>query len=58
MRIFVKAVITGFGLSLGSALYKKLARRLGIDDENEDKSKDQDKVNAQDGVSDPGLQRG
>ena len=55
MRIFVKAVITGFGLSLGSALYKKLAQRFGFDDEAK---KDDDKVNAQDGATDPSLQQG
>jgi hypothetical protein len=30
MSIFVRAVITGFGVSLGSALFKKIAPRLGL----------------------------
>ncbi|HTJ43566.1 MAG TPA: hypothetical protein VL463_15785 [Kofleriaceae bacterium] len=29
MKILVKAVVTGFGLSVGAALYKKLAKELG-----------------------------
>ncbi|HVV85075.1 MAG TPA: hypothetical protein VHE35_18550 [Kofleriaceae bacterium] len=32
MHLFVRAVITGFGLALGAALYRKVARELGIDD--------------------------
>ena len=31
MHLFVRAVITGFGLALGAALYKKVAKELGID---------------------------
>jgi hypothetical protein len=34
MHLFVRAVITGFGLALGAALYRKIARELGIDDSN------------------------
>lgn len=32
MGVFVRAVVTGFGLSLGSSLYKKVSKRLGFDD--------------------------
>jgi hypothetical protein len=32
MKLLVKAVITGFGLSIGAALYKKVAKQLGLDD--------------------------
>ena len=32
MKILVRAVITGFGLSVGAALYKKIAKQLGLDD--------------------------
>jgi hypothetical protein len=32
MGILARAVITGFGLSVGAALYKKLAKQLGLDD--------------------------
>ncbi len=30
MRILLRAVITGFGLSLGAALYKKVSKELGL----------------------------
>jgi hypothetical protein len=52
MKFFVRAVITGFALSLGSALFKKLAPQLGLDDK---KDKKDDEVNAQDGATDPSL---
>lgn len=55
MKFFVRAIVTGFALSLGSALFKKVAPQLGLDDKK-DKDKDSDQVNAQDGASDPGLQ--
>jgi len=57
MKILVKAVITGFGLSLGSALYKQLSKRFAfLPREDDEKAKDDDKLNKQDGVTDPGLQ--
>ncbi|HSN29472.1 MAG TPA: hypothetical protein VLT45_24460 [Kofleriaceae bacterium] len=57
MKFFVRAVVTGFALSLGSALFKKIAPQLGLDDKKDkDKDKDSEQVNAQDGASDPGLQ--
>ena len=40
MQLFIRAVVTGFGLSIGAALYKRLARQLGLD-EPDDKSKQQ-----------------
>jgi hypothetical protein len=30
MRTFVKAVVTGFAFSLGAAVFKKLAPKLGL----------------------------
>lgn len=33
--LLVRAVITGFGLALGAALFRKVARELGIDDDSE-----------------------
>lgn len=56
MKILLRAVVTGFGLSLGSALYKKAAKRLGFLDEEDKKDKEQKKVNQQDGATDPNLQ--
>jgi hypothetical protein len=32
MGILARAVITGFGLSIGAALYKKVAKQLGLDE--------------------------
>ena len=32
MHLLVRAIITGFGLALGAALYKKVAKKLGYDD--------------------------
>jgi hypothetical protein len=55
MNFFAKAVITGFALSLGGALFKKFSKQLGLDDK--DKDKDSEKVRQQDGATDPGLQQ-
>jgi hypothetical protein len=61
IKFVVRVVATGFCLSLGSALFKKVQDQLGLgEDKDKDKDKDKatkdsDKVNAQDGVSDPGL---
>lgn len=52
MKFFVKAVVTGFGLSLGSALFKKVQRRLGL---AEDAAKPTPEVIKQDGATDPNL---
>jgi hypothetical protein len=52
MKFFVKAVVTGFGLSLGSALFKKVQRKLGLDDDN---GKAAPEVVKQDGATDPNL---
>jgi hypothetical protein len=53
MKFFVKAVVTGFGLSLGSALFKKVQRHLGLDEGN-DKAPEAIK---QDGATDPNLRQ-
>ena len=52
MMFFARAVVTGFGLSLGSALFKKIQKQLGLD-EKTDKSTDE--TVKQDGASDPDL---
>ena len=58
MSLLVRAVVTGFGLALGSALFKEARSRLGWTDEEEESkaAKRQEKVNAQDGATDPNLQ--
>lgn len=55
MTFFARAVVTGFALSLGSALFKKVSKQLGLADEDK-AAKDAEKINRQDGATDPGLQ--
>ena len=54
MKFFVKAVVTGFALSLGSALFKKVQKHLGLEDE---KDKAAPEAVRQDGGTDPHLQQ-
>jgi hypothetical protein len=51
MKFFVKAVVTGFALSLGSAMFKKIQRHLGL---AEDTAKTPEVIK-QDGATDPSL---
>jgi hypothetical protein len=37
MRIFVKSVMTGFAFSLGAALFRKVAPKLGLDEKASEK---------------------
>jgi hypothetical protein len=53
MKTLARAIVTGFGLSVGAFLYKKVAARLGLDDS----PKAGDDLNARDGASDPSLQQ-
>jgi len=57
MKFFVKAVVSGFALSLGSALFKKVQRKLGLADETAETEKVTPEVIKQDGATDPGLQQ-
>ena len=36
MNVFVRAVITGFGYSLGASLYKKISKRLEGEEAGDD----------------------
>jgi hypothetical protein len=58
-KFFARAVVTGFGLSLGAALFKRVQEQLGLaDDDKDEKAKDKSEtLNRQDGATDPGLQR-
>ena len=56
MKVLLKAIITGFGLSVGAAIYKAAAKRLGLDDKDEDK--EAEKVTTRDGATDPALSKG
>lgn len=53
MTFFVRAVVTGFALSLGSALFKKVQSRLGLAEEKKATEPD---VIRQDPAVDPKLQ--
>jgi hypothetical protein len=52
MNVFVRAVVTGFGFSLGAALFRKISDRLGLGD---DKSAKDDRAEAK---VDPGAVAG
>jgi hypothetical protein len=52
MKFFVKAVVTGFALSLGSALFKKIQRKLGLGEPDRATAE----TVKQDGATDPNLQ--
>ncbi|HEX4455050.1 MAG TPA: hypothetical protein VH143_29520 [Kofleriaceae bacterium] len=54
MKTLARAIVTGFGLSVGAFLYKRIAAKLGLDDSQ---PKPADDLNARDGASDPSLQR-
>jgi hypothetical protein len=51
MKLFVRAIVTGFALSLGSALFKKIQRKIGLGED----SKTTPEVVKQDGATDPNL---
>jgi len=40
MRVFVKSVMTGFAFSLGAALFRKVAPKLGLEDKERAGKKD------------------
>jgi hypothetical protein len=54
MKFLVRAVVTGFGLSLGAAIFKKVQRKLGFEEDTA-KQDGATSVTAQDGATDPGL---
>jgi hypothetical protein len=62
MQFFVRAVVQGFALSLGSALFKKVQDRIGLgEDKGKDKDRDKDKKSGEpeavrEGAADPDLQ--
>jgi len=51
MKFLAKAIITGFGLSIGAAVFKKIAKYVGLDD------KSAPSVTAADGATDPNLRQ-
>lgn len=55
MTFFVRAVVTGFALSLGAALFKKVAKEVGLADDKDGKDKDGEDLRRREGATDPGL---
>lgn len=61
MKTFLRAISTGFALSLGAALFKKVSKQLGLDEKLDPVKKEDDKNPAtnpvgQDGATDPNVQ--
>ena len=54
MGILVRAVISGFGLALGAAVYRKVARQLGLDEPDADKERQAERDGVASGVNPPG----
>ena len=38
MNVFLRAVVTGFGFSLGAALFRRISDRLGLNDDKSAKN--------------------
>ena len=55
MMFFARAVLTGFALSLGGALFKKVAPKLGLADKDKDKDKKSETIAQQEAATDPEL---
>jgi hypothetical protein len=34
MKTFVRAIVTGFGLTLGATLFRKVAKKLGLEEDS------------------------
>ena len=54
MHFFVRAVVYGFALSLGSALFKKVQDRIGLGENKDKKSSEPEAV--REAAPDPKLQ--
>ena len=44
MNVFLRAVVTGFGFSLGAALFRKVSDRLGLTDKSAKEERPENKV--------------
>jgi hypothetical protein len=44
MNVFLRAVVTGFGFSLGAALFRKVSARLGLGDDKAKEERAETKV--------------
>ena len=54
MGMLVRAVVWGFGFSLGAALYKQVSDKLGVDDTTREPRRDTTEENASDSATPPG----
>tara|TARA_R110002096_G_scaffold44524_4_gene119721 strand:+ start:10116 stop:10292 length:177 start_codon:yes stop_codon:yes gene_type:complete len=53
MRFFVKAIATGFAMSMGSAIFKKVSDKMGLENEaTKDQAKAAEAAAAADGDAD------
>jgi hypothetical protein len=34
MKTFVRAIVTGFGLTLGATLFRKVAKKIGLEEDS------------------------
>lgn len=53
MGIFVRAVISGFGFSLGAALFKRASKKLGLDESKSDATAQGDRTQPEDASIEP-----
>ncbi len=53
MVFFARAVVTGFALSLGGAIFKKVAPKLGLAEKDKEKEKETETIAKQEGATDP-----
>lgn len=49
MNVFVRAVVTGFGMSLGAAIFKRVQKQLGFKDETDNAEAVPEPVDEEDG---------
>jgi hypothetical protein len=54
MHFFARAVVQGFALSLGAALFKKVQDRIGLGEDKDKKSEEPEAV--REAAADPDLQ--
>ena len=55
MKLLARAIVTGIGLSIGAALFKKYGHLVGLGEQTKSKEDEAAKVTTRDGATDPGL---
>lgn len=56
MQFFVRAVVQGFALSLGAALFKKVQDRIGLGEDKDKDKKSSEPDAVREAASDPDAQ--